>query len=351
MTRNRHEVSNLGFRYWLSAAKQLWHGESCVYCGSFLPRSTVDHVMPRAMGTFNQSWTLDSVCDSCNNFFSQLEIHLGRDSVEAVRRIDHGVKSPESAKDLRYRRLKATVIESKHEGLRVAMAPSGDDIVPVPVPQVGFRIPGQAQWTFLTLPELTPDRVIPYKARATVEMQVVAPSGNGFNELLERLAQLGIPFVQQYQTLNQNMHDEDTPLQVEFLVNIDTDLRRAASKIGFNYATKLLGANTMRSRAFDASREFIRHGYESEFLSTVEDRPALFGSGTEGRHICALVWTEQGLIAIICLLNHLTYKLRLCPPHYFEFALVRHHHVFDPIDHAIYEIPADRFNVAPVRRS
>ena len=175
-------------------------------------------------------------------------------------------------------------------------------------------------------------------------MQVVAPAGAGFAALLMRLRDLGIPFVQETETLDQTLHDSSEPLQVEFLVNIDTDLRRAAVKIGFNYATKVLGAGTMRQIAFDAARNFIRYGEELVYLASAEDRPALVGPGTEGRHLCALVWAErQGLTAIVCLFNHVTYKLRLCPAQHLNYSGLRSHHVFDPIGNQIIELPAAHF--------
>lgn len=41
-------------------------GEPCIYCGSTKPPSKREHVMSRALGTFEQNWTLDCVCDDCN---------------------------------------------------------------------------------------------------------------------------------------------------------------------------------------------------------------------------------------------------------------------------------------------
>ena len=53
-----------------------------------------EHVMSRALGTFEQNWTLDCVSDECNKYFADnLERPLGRDSREALFRIDLGLKS------------------------------------------------------------------------------------------------------------------------------------------------------------------------------------------------------------------------------------------------------------------
>src|SRR5438105_15769881 len=67
--------------------------EPCIYCGSIRPATKREHVMSRALGTFEQNWTLDCVCDECNQYFADnLELPLGRDSREAVFSIDLGIR-------------------------------------------------------------------------------------------------------------------------------------------------------------------------------------------------------------------------------------------------------------------
>jgi len=62
--------------------------------------------MSQALGTFEQNWTLDCVCDDCNKYFGDnFELPLGRDSLEAVLRVRLGVKPPEAADSILYRRL------------------------------------------------------------------------------------------------------------------------------------------------------------------------------------------------------------------------------------------------------
>ncbi len=60
--------------------------EPCIYCGSDRPpRVKREHVMPQMFGTFKDNWTVDFVCDGCNQFFGdKLEVYLGRDSMEAL---------------------------------------------------------------------------------------------------------------------------------------------------------------------------------------------------------------------------------------------------------------------------
>src|SRR4051812_18862399 len=84
--------------------------DPCVYCGSLSVRTKREHVMSQAVGTFEQNWTLDCVCDECNHFFSkELELSLGRDSVEAYLRVDLGLKPASAAAKFRNKRMKGTL--------------------------------------------------------------------------------------------------------------------------------------------------------------------------------------------------------------------------------------------------
>ena len=120
--------------------------EPCIYCISTSERTTREHVMPRALGMFEQNWTLDCVCDDCNQFFSrELELVLARDSAEAFFRIDSGIKPPTAARKLLNRRMKGILnVDGLFEGARVDVKPTEEEdaVFPVPPPQVGFRQPG-----------------------------------------------------------------------------------------------------------------------------------------------------------------------------------------------------------------
>ena len=125
--------------------------------------------MSRALGTFEKNWTLDCVCDECNmHFANTLELALGRDSREALFRIDLGLKPASGASELLNRRIKTTLQDpGPFDGVRVLMTPSEDGtaIVPAPVPQVGFRRE-DGSWRFLIEKEITPANVEEFKALA-----------------------------------------------------------------------------------------------------------------------------------------------------------------------------------------
>ena len=76
----------------------------CIYCFSTTPPKGVEHVVSKAIGVFEQNWTLDCVCDECNGHFSKtLDLTLGRDSAEGILRVTTGVKPAESIEDFRNR--------------------------------------------------------------------------------------------------------------------------------------------------------------------------------------------------------------------------------------------------------
>jgi HNH endonuclease len=84
--------------------------QPCIYCGSTTPPKKREHVMSQALGRFEQNWTLDCVCDECNQYFADnLELPLGRDSREALFRIDLGLKPAAGAAELLNRRVKTSL--------------------------------------------------------------------------------------------------------------------------------------------------------------------------------------------------------------------------------------------------
>lgn len=227
-----------------------WHsGRTCIYCHSSRPSVSRDQVVPELLGAFENSWTLDSVCDRCNHYLSRLELPLGRDSVEAVGRISHGVKPASSADKFLYKRMKTSLASgSEHHGMRARLVPCEGDVTPTPEAQVGFRLDGEEQFNYLTERELTPERVAPYSdPMRPLEIKLINARGAGFIELLNRLSSLGITFEERYRAFDQGMEPGET-ITIQYDFDIDNDLLRAVSKIGFNYAAFVLGADVLRRK-------------------------------------------------------------------------------------------------------
>jgi hypothetical protein len=249
-------------------------GPACIYCCSVEPRVGREHVIPQGLGMFEQNWTLPEVCDVCNGRFGrELDIHLTRDSVEAYLRLDLGLKPASAASKLREKRIKGTLwATGPLHGSRVRIEPScdGDELIPVPVPQVGFRHPGK-EWVFLTERELSREAVALASAGSHVEVRVIA-EGGGLERLRAKLADLGFSFVVTEEHLDIGIPEERIQVALDFLV--DKTILRAAWKIAFNYVAKVLGAETVRRSEFDLIREFIKTGTEGgRWCQPARDRP------------------------------------------------------------------------------
>ena len=293
--------------------------------------------MSRALGTFEQNWTLDCVCDECNKYFADnLELPLGRDGREALFRFDLGLKPAAEASDLLNRRVKARLADpGQFDGVRLVLTPSdnGTELIPTPVPQVGFRRSGE-EWHFLTEKDLTPDNIRDYE-HSSFEIRIHGV-GPDCDRLKQRLAALGIGFAESHRALNQPLTAQ-TSLTVVYDIDVDEAIIRAACKIGFNYAAKVLGAATVRRSCFDAARRFVRYGQAPVRVATVQQRSILDGAGAESArlHACALGWDSGYLVVVVSLFNEITYGLRLCAAEPGEFSAARY--FFDPLTRTISE--------------
>lgn len=317
-------------------------GPPCIYCFSEELRVGREHVMPQGLGKFEQNWTLPEVCDACNaRFGRELDIHLSRDSVEAYLRLDLGLKPASAASNLREKRIKGTLQASGPlSGSRVRIRPAsgGDDLIPVPVAQVGFRRPG-TEWVFLTEKELSREAVASATAGAHVEVRVIAEAG-GLERLRSKLADLGFSFVATEQTLDIGMPEERIEVTFDFLV--DKTILRAASKIVFNYAAKVLGADVVRRTDFDPIREFIKTGAEmGTRVSARQGSPLLGTEANRSRvHSCGIRWVPEHrtLVGIVCLFNEVTYGVPMLTTNTDEWSQIGAQHIFDPFSKTIYAV-------------
>ena len=100
--------------------------------------------------------------------------------------------------------------------------------------------------------------------------------GPDCDRLKQRLAALGIDFAESHRAMDQPI-TEQSALTVVYDINIDETIIRAACKIGFNYAAKILGCVTVRRVGFDAARRFVRYGEAPVRLATVQQLSVLVG--------------------------------------------------------------------------
>jgi hypothetical protein len=73
---------------------------------------------------------------------------------------------------------------------------------------------------------------------------------------------MGIDFVESHRAMDQPI-TEPSSLTVVYDISVDETIVRAACKIGFNYAAKVLGCATVRRVGSDGARRFVRYGEAS----------------------------------------------------------------------------------------
>jgi hypothetical protein len=162
--------------------------------------------------------------------------------------------------------------------------------------------------------------------------------GQECERLRQKLAECGVEFQETYRVLDQPI-TEQFSMSVLFEINNDETIVRAACKIGFNYATKVLGCNTVRQARFDAARRFVRYGEAPVRIASVQRRSILVGPGCDSTriHACGLGWDRGYVMVLVSLFNELTYGMRLCEATSTEFPTAQH--LFDPWARTITEAP------------
>ena len=159
-------------------------------------------------------------------------------------------------------------------------------MAPLVVPQVGFRKPGE-DWVYVAERDLTEESIGRFGG-SPVEIKVFAPRGD-LQRVKEKLGALNFDFTETRRVLDRPISEQAT-VTVEHEFDVDTTLRRAAGKIAFNYAAKILGPAAMRRRAFDPLRRFVRYTEEPAPLVSANHLSILEGpeAATTRTHTCGL---------------------------------------------------------------
>ena len=212
----------------------------CIYClnekddDSF---RSVEHVIPQAFGVFRNNLTLKNmVCNDCNqNFGKTIDLVFARDSYEGVMlRFKSGIKKQNEFKTLgKSSKSELKLEEGPFKGAYAYLEyiEEKNDILPKPVPQVGF-LNINNEYEYFKLGEI-PNR----------------------NELDEKKYKLNNPeffyiFIEHDKTLNElkkkgynlkiieeriETNKEKQIIQVNFKWPTENTSFRAVSKIAFNY--------------------------------------------------------------------------------------------------------------------
>jgi hypothetical protein len=296
--------------------------QKCIYCLEEKESSAFnrEHILPEAFGTFRDSLLrLECVCRSCNQYFGDhVELIFHRGSLEAMHRFLNGMKPPQRVGELRRDRLSITVgAPGDWFGVRLEFQDEEDNLVVMPVPQVGFARKGQQHWIYLTEAELAdPQTRLPDDLDDEAGMKIFAPSEAVQERLITLLAARGIPF-QQRRELSPPPA-EGRQVLVDHHFSIDLITRRSVAKIAFNYMACVVGPDFALRPDFDVVRSFIRRGVlpdypivQASFTPILADDLQMQRQ-TNG-HLLTLGWpgSQDQIVGQVSLFNLIRYTVLL----------------------------------------
>ncbi|OGJ60945.1 hypothetical protein A3A67_00870 [Candidatus Peribacteria bacterium RIFCSPLOWO2_01_FULL_51_18] len=236
----------------------------CIYCLKAEPEVTFtrkgEHVVPQGFGLFGGSTPiLKSVCASCNQFFGDtLDLALTRDSLEAMQRYRHGIRSSE---------------RRPHKRVTMELA---DDERPKGVPKLRFQMDGtrgkvnmqtivrlidrdKKEETVIRYDQIDTFDIAPWlKRKLDVEMSgTKSKMLKMHNRLVARGLKFTAPFT--YTELAPLMNDRKEVL-LETVGIVDATTKRGVAKILFNFVAHYMGDDIVLNPKWDAARSFIRYG-------------------------------------------------------------------------------------------
>jgi hypothetical protein len=312
---------------------------TCIYCSKEHPASTfnVEHVIPRAFGTFQQNLTLDCVCQECNSYFGRtIEFAYTRDSVEAFLRLFHGTKPATEASDLPIQRLSVVLSgDSDWHACHIELKAEDGQCVIDLVPQVRFARRRGSGWIFVAEEELTDlDRPLPSDIDPSQEIRLISRSREMDQRLITALQQRGIHFQARAESGAPPSVDGLAPIEVA--MHFDAVILRCVAKISFNYIAYVAGADFAKGRDFDVVRAFIREGQSAGYPLVVRRARPILADDTPtirqtNGHLLTVSWTRdlRHLVGQVSLFNGPTYSVSLARDYSGVWLPLRIGHHFD----------------------
>ncbi len=303
--------------------------ERCIYCleTKQLAAFNTEHVLHRAFGGFEGALTLVSpydpaVCRDCNDEFGRsIDLAITRDSIEALLRVDAGLKSVNELAGMFRRRLTVRLKEEHEYGplyLTFLPGPTAETYVVAPAPQVRFAKHGGGYKC------LTEDQLTTTDPNGDAEIN---PEKNDLfwnrhddhagERLVALLAAYGVSFKKGKPFY---LPEGITEIDAETQWLADRVIARAAAKIAFNYLAKVSGPVSPEfifRPMFDDVRRFIRDddGKAGRFVQVTPPPDDL---GLDERpsqdHVLALKWEDDDsghILGFVKLFGYAEYVVRL----------------------------------------
>lgn len=323
----------------------------CIYCLEDKSKdhfTKAEHVIPQAFGLFEDNFTLnEKVCDECNQYFGDnLEIDLGRDTIEGVSRYELGIKPAKEFKSLgRRSRLKFVIVDGPVKGAFSYLEYSEElNVVSLkPLPQVGFINRHTKEYKYFLLDEIPSKQDL--DGQELDYRKDIRAFGADSDEIQDILLKAEIP-LKFDESLEFEFSDGDSGRWLtEVESSIDQTISRAIAKISFNYMAYQHGVEFVLQKEFDPIRLYIRRGEQAErkFVS-VRDDNILKGEDKENSrllHVVTLSWAFDGkaIVSQVSLFNRFhSYTVQLTNHYQSKKHDIRKGHCFSLSDKNIYEL-------------
>jgi len=300
----------------------------CIYClkdKSETEFSRREHVMPQCYGAFTPDNLIlyHIVCDECNQYFgNNIELYLGRDTVEGVQRYRHGIKP---GKDPKHKRLKFRIAEGELKGIIVKPKYSGipneNDIEPVL--QAGFFKKDIQRYVYFEPDDIPSTKELKDQGYEIKHRKIdfIAENDEDMAHLLSVLKEKGMEIKLEAEKEWPEYVKKRNQTLVEGVIRIDRTIYRGIAKIAFNYLAYVEGKNFVLIEDFSGIRNFIRYGEgNSNDYFGVNEPPILYYDRLLKRynirvtngHLVIIEWHGANLISKVSIFNMTTYLVKLC---------------------------------------
>lgn len=342
----------------------------CIYCLKKRPEDefNAEHVVPRQLGSFQRIRDSDpvtlilTVCAECNSYFGKtIELAFGRDSIEALYRVQYGQRRLRDFRGFDGERVVFRVPDDMPAGgviLEAAASPEGkDEIVMMLPPQVGVLRPGESHYRYYTADDLAANETGDFPTPdQKVKLRLIAADDAGVEQICSLVLKRFPKFREEGKLDLPPPQGVDGKMLVEVKFRVDRLLARAIAKIAFNYAAFHAGATFALNDSFDPIRRFIRYDEDGDkFRQFVRFlwEPLLAQETEELRvtrgHILIAGWKDlQTLVVWISPYNAMAYEVTLTRRFSGVSLPIKAGHVFDWEDRKITALTSvDRIILPP----
>ena len=296
----------------------------CIYCLEDKNEMNREHVVPVCYGTFTDNLVLiDTVCMECNQYFgNNIDLYLGRDTIEGVERFKHGIKSEGK---LKRQRVRFKIEQGPLRGMIATAVQSQQvqgEIDIDPVMQVGFFNNITQGYDYFEPKDIPSAQELSRKGYEFKDKEkpihMVAKDYKGIEYIVNILKQSGMEIAVAGETDWPDEVKTRAKTLVGGEIRVDSIIFRGMAKIAFNYLAYTAGKRFALNESFNEIRAFIRHGTgRSLDYCDVNQTRILYEEKrykvrfTQG-HLIIVEWQGSQVVSKVSIFNMNTHRIYLC---------------------------------------